>query len=67
MDEDRIGDASLDRQLGLIALEHDARKRLQDGDVRARGHPQRMEPFGAAIGRCEDLDDDASRALARAA
>lgn len=40
-------DGPLDRKLGLIALEHESGKRLQDHDTSTRGDAQRGEPIRA--------------------
>ena len=59
--EDRSRDAALYRHLGLVALEHDARKRLQHDDGRAWRHAEGAEPLGTPGEVARDAGDRAGR------
>ena len=53
-------DAPLDRELRLIAHEHDAGERLQHDEARARRDAEREQSIGAAVVARTDVHDDAA-------
>jgi hypothetical protein len=48
VDKDGAGDGAFDGHFGLIALEHDPRKRLEYMNGRSRGDAKRRQALGAS-------------------